>query len=72
LSVLLSIGDTILTCEICGKKPAREGPWTLCRECTELYKTLFKFLKQHNEDPKNLTLLKEVLRSEAREIGLTP
>ena len=71
MSVLLSMGEVVLTCEICGKRPAKNGPWTLCAECYELYKTLFQFLKQHNVDPNDLRFLKEVLKSEAREIGLT-
>ena len=71
MSVMLSIGKTVLTCEICGKRPAKEGPWILCADCNQLYKTLFQFLKQHNEDPRNLKLLKEVLQAEARQIGLT-
>ena len=71
MSVLLSIEKVTLTCEICGKGPADDGSWTLCPDCTELYKTLLQFMKQHDVDPKNLNFLKQILRSEAREIGLT-
>jgi hypothetical protein len=51
--------------------PAEDGPWTLCENCSHLFETLLWFLKQHDVDPKNLEFLKEVLRSEARAIGLT-
>jgi len=70
VSVFLSMQNVILVCEICGRGPAANGPWTLCPECYELYKTLFQFLRRHNVDPKDLKFLKEVLKSEAREIGL--
>ena len=71
VSVLLSIEQTILTCEICGKGPAEAGPWTLCGDCAQLFETLLQFLKRHDVDPKDLWLLKEIMRFEAREIGLT-
>jgi len=71
VSVLLSIGKRRVTCEICGKGPAEEGAWTLCPDCTQLFNTLFQFLKRHDVDPKDLWLLKEIMRFEAREIGLT-
>ena len=70
VSVLLSIEQTI-TCEICGKGPAEAGPWTLCGDCAQLFETLLQFLKRHDVDPENLEFLKKVLRSEAREIGLS-
>lgn len=71
VSELLSIGEVVVTCEICGKGPAEEGPWTLCSDCIQLYNMLFRFLKRHDVDPKDLWLLKEILRFEAREIGLS-
>jgi hypothetical protein len=70
VSVLLSIGEVVVTCEICGKGPAEEGQWTLCPECTQLFKTLLQFAKQHDVNPKNLESLKEILKSQARQIGL--
>ena len=71
VSVQVSIGKTVLYCEICGRGPAEEGSWTLCLDCSQLLRTMFQFLRQNDVDPKDLNFLKEILRSEARGIGLT-
>jgi hypothetical protein len=70
VSALLTIEKPILTCEVCGKGNGEDGPWILCTDCSELLKTLLQF-KKYDVDLENLMFLKEILRSEARQIGLT-
>lgn len=60
----------MFTCEVRGKVPVKVRLWTLCPDCFQLYATFLEFVEKHNVDVKDLEPLKQILRTETKEIGL--